>query len=100
MKKCFKTLAVIFSAAFAGSMLAACTRDLPDENYEANISPDKNASGKLVISTPVSQEEQNMILGIAELFNEEFPNVEVELKPLRSQSTMILSSTVNSEIPD
>lgn len=29
MKKCFKTLAVIFSAAFAGSMLAACTRDLP-----------------------------------------------------------------------
>ncbi len=97
MKKCFKTLAVIFSAAFAGSMLAACTRDLPDENYEANISPDKNASGKLVISTPVSQEEQNMILGIAELFNEEFPNVEVELKPFSGEVAPTIANWFNAE---
>ena len=76
---------------------AACTMKPPETDYTADIHPDKQASGKLVISTPVSEEEQNMILGIAELFNEEYPNIKVELKPFSGEVAPTIANWFNAE---
>lgn len=96
MKKILRVLSMALAVCCASSVVA-CTRELPEENYEANIAPDKNATGKLVISTPVSKEEQDMILGIAELFNEEYPNIKVELKPFSGEVAPTIANWFNAE---
>lgn len=85
MKKKWITLAVCFILCLCTLGMTACGGTGDDggggDDYEINITPDKQTEATLRVAMTNFAEEKDMITEVAKVFNKTYPNVKVELKP-------------------
>lgn len=95
-----KLLCVAFAATLAFGILGGCVMGSkidPDE-YDFSIEPNKDEQVTIVVSCSTGVEEQAIVKGVADVFNKEYPNVKVDLKPFSGEIAPTIANFYNSEL--
>ena len=97
MNKVLKKFLCLVLALTVCSALISCGKPTESDNGIINITPDKNASGELSVACGTSINEQNIIKGVAKLFNITYPNIKVTLKPFSGEVAQTITQYFNAE---
>lgn len=102
-----KTVCVIMSVVLSAVcvLFAGCgkrTQGTTGDEYEVNVTPDKNVKADLKISCSASQQEMDIITGLGNEFRKTYPNVTVTPEPIGGSNaiSVIMGWYQSDSLPD